>query len=118
MTQQLDLTGAREFAPDEAQLLELLQSFEQSLSTEMKVIDQAVMHQDAAKAERSLHALKGFMPLFSKADLAQAVAQLYQSSRHQAFEVTIQEYNRLVPALKVLLSEVHAWPGIYDSSSQ
>jgi HPt (histidine-containing phosphotransfer) domain-containing protein len=117
-TLQLDLTGAREFAPEDDQLLELLQSFEQSLSTEMGVIAQGLADQDATRVEHSLHALKGFMPLFATPSLAQAVTTLYQNSRQQALDVTQKTYQTLLPDLKVLLTEVHAWPGIYDSTSK
>jgi HPt (histidine-containing phosphotransfer) domain-containing protein len=116
--QQIDLSGAREFAPEPEQLLELLQSFEQSLSTEMGVIEKALASNDKDVVERSLHALKGFIPLFAKENLAQAVAKLYSESRQQSLQLTKDVYLSMLPSLNILLSEVRAWPGIYDSSSQ
>lgn len=114
----LDLTGAKEFAPEGEQLLELLQTFEQSLVIELRKIEAAIAHQDALAVEHSLHALKGFMPLFANPELAQKVTDLYQTSRTKPFGETCVVFNELAPNLRVLLKEVHAWPGIYDSASQ
>ena len=114
----LDLTGAKEFASEGEQLLDLLQTFEQSLTIEINKIETAIASQDAQTVERSLHALKGFMPLFARLELAQKVTDLYQTSRTQPFGETCVVFNNLAPNLRVLLKEVHAWPGIYDSASQ
>ncbi len=114
----LDLTGAKEFASEGEQLLDLLQTFEQSLTIEINKIETAIASQDAQTVERSLHALKGFMPLFARLELAQKVTDLYQTSRTKPFGETCAVFNELAPNLRVLLKEVHAWPGIYDSASQ
>jgi HPt (histidine-containing phosphotransfer) domain-containing protein len=113
----LDLTGAKEFAPEGESLRELVQTFEQSLVVEMQKIEQAMERQDALTVEHSLHALKGFMPLFAHPDLAKKVTDLYQTSRTKPFGETCAVFNELAPNLRVLLKEVHAWPGIYDSAS-
>jgi HPt (histidine-containing phosphotransfer) domain-containing protein len=107
----LDLTRAQEFALDPQQLRELVTTFEQSLAQEMTVIQAGLAHHDALKVEHSLHALKGFMPLFTGEPLAQAVTTLYQSSRNQALEVTGAEFTALVPSLNTLLAEVRTWLG-------
>jgi HPt (histidine-containing phosphotransfer) domain-containing protein len=105
----LDLTRAQEFAFEEAQLRELVQSFEQSLVQEMAVIQASLAAGDALKVEHALHALKGFMPLFATPELAQTMAELYQTSRQQALQVTGPAVTALVPKLEGLLADVRAW---------
>ena len=107
----LDLTRAQEFAQDPQQLRELVTTFEQSLVQEMAVIQAALAQHEALKVEHSLHALKGFMPLFTGEALAQTVTTLYQSSRHQLLDVTGAEFTALVPTLNALLTEVRTWLG-------
>jgi HPt (histidine-containing phosphotransfer) domain-containing protein len=105
----LDLTRAQEFAFEEAQLRELVQTFEQSLVQEMAVIHASLAAGDALKVEHALHALKGFMPLFATPELAQTMAALYQTSREQPLHVSGPAVTALVPTLEGLLTEVRAW---------
>ena len=105
----LDLTRAKEFAFEADQLRELVVTFEQSLVQEMAVIQAGLVSDDALKVEHSLHALKGFMPLFATESLVQAMTDLYQTSREQALSVTGPVFTALVPSLEALLVEVRAW---------
>ena len=104
----LDLTRAKEFAFEADQLRELVVTFEQSLAQEMAIIQAGLASDDALKVEHSLHALKGFMPLFSTESLAQAMTDLYQTSREKPLEVTGPIFTALVPSLETLLVEVRA----------
>ena len=105
----LDLTRAQEFAFEEAQLRELVETFEQSLVQEMAVIQAALAAGEALKVEHALHALKGFMPLFAAPELAHTMAVVYQTSREQPLRVTEPAITALVPNLEALLGEVRAW---------
>jgi len=105
----LDLTRAQEFAFDQGQLRELVVTFEQSLAEEMANIQAGLAAKDALKVEYSLHALKGFMPLFAAESLTQAMTDLYQSSREQPLDVVNPIFTALVPNLYQLLAEVRAW---------
>lgn len=105
----LDLSNAQVFAEEPAQLRELVVTFEQSLAQEMAVIQAGIAAGDATKVEHSLHALKGFMPLFARADLGQAITELYQQSRQQPLANTAASFTSLVPNLEGLLAEVRAW---------
>ena len=107
----LDLSNAQVFAEEPAQLRELVVTFEQSLAQEMAVIQAGIAAGDATKVEHSLHALKGFMPLFARADLGQAITELYQHSRQQPLDSTAATFTSLVPSLEGLLAEVRAWLG-------
>ena len=114
----LDLTRANEFGFEQAQVRELVVTFEQSLQQEIAIIQAAMTERDGLKAQHALHALKGFMPLFSEAALAQAVSDLYQTSREQPLSACDPLFTALVPNLTSLLVEVRAWlaaPTAYDS---
>jgi HPt (histidine-containing phosphotransfer) domain-containing protein len=104
----LDLSRAKEFAFEADQLRELVATFEQSLTQEMGVIQAGLASGDALKVEHSLHALKGFMPLFAAESLAQAMTDLYQTSREKPLDVTGPAFTALVPSLEALLVEVRA----------
>ena len=104
----LDLSRAKEFAVEPEQLRELVVTFEQSLAQEMTLIQAALAVGDALKVEHSLHALKGFMPLFAVGFLAQAMTDLYQTSREKPLDVTGPLFTALVPSLEALLAEVRA----------
>ena len=105
----LDLTRAKEFAVEADQLRELVVTFEQSLTQEIGIIQAALASGEALKVEHALHALKGFLPLFASESLAQAMTDLYQTSREQPLGVTGPVFTALVPSLKALLVEVHGW---------
>ena len=107
--QWFDLTRAKEFGFEEAQVRELVMTFEQSLKKEIAVIQAALAAGDDVKAANALHALKGFMPLFSELELAQSITDLYQTSREQPLRVTAPLFTALVPNLSSLLVEVRAW---------
>jgi len=104
----LDLTRAKEFAFEADQLRELVMTFEQSLAQEMTLIQEGLTASDALKVEHSLHALKGFMPLFATESLAQAMTVLYQTSREKPLDVTAPIFTALVPSLDTLLVEIRA----------
>ena len=105
----LDLTRAKEFAFEADQLRELVMTFEQSLSQEMGIIRAGLANADPLKVSHSLHVLKGFMPLFAAESLAQAMTDLYQTSREKPLDVTGPVFTALVPSLQTLLVEVRVW---------
>ena len=105
----LDLTGAKEFAADDIQLRELIATFQDSLRQEIATIQAGLVASDALMVEYSLHALKGFMSLFAHPVLAQAVADLYQTSRNHSSLATRSGFETILPNLEALLGEVRAW---------
>ena len=107
----LDLSQATEIAGDQAQLIELVRTFEDSLSHEWAQLQAAFENQDGERVQMCLHALKGFMPLFCHPDLAQAMVDLYQMSREQPFEATQARFRVLEPSFLALQKEVKAWLG-------
>jgi chemotaxis protein histidine kinase CheA len=105
----LDLTRAKEFAFEPAQLRELAVTFEQSLTEEMALIQAGLVSGDALRVEHSLHAIKGFVSLFTNEAFAKNMADLYQTSREQPLSVTGPAFTALVPSLNGLLHEVRAY---------
>lgn len=110
-TPLMNLSRVQEFATQADQLRELMQSFERSLVQEMAQLKTAFDQNDQEQVSLSLHVLKGFMPMFSVPEFAQATADLYQQSRREALSVTRTSYADLLPSLDSLLSEVRAWLG-------
>jgi HPt (histidine-containing phosphotransfer) domain-containing protein len=104
----LDLTRAKEFALEVEPLRELVVTFEHSLTQEIAIIQAGLAAGDASKVEHSLHALKGFMPLFAVESLADAMTDLYQTSREKPLTETGATFTALVPSLEALLVEVRA----------
>jgi HPt (histidine-containing phosphotransfer) domain-containing protein len=105
----LVLTRAKEFASEQEQLRELVATFEESLSQELAIIQMGLLHREAIKVEHALHALKGFVPLFTNDAFAQKVAEVYQISRQNTLDVSEPAINSLVPTFNALLIEVRAW---------
>ena len=110
-TPLMDLTRVKEFATEAAQLRELLESFERSLVQEMTALKTAYAQGDQEQVHASLHVLKGFMPMFSAPEFAQAMTDLYQQSRHEGLAPSHKTYTRLTPSLGLLLTEVRAQLG-------
>lgn len=106
--QLLDLTRAKEFASEDDLLRELVETFEESLSLEIEVIETALAQQDKTKIH-ALHALKGFVPLFTTDAFSQVVADVYLSCRTLEFAQSESLINSLVPNLKILLTDVREW---------
>jgi HPt (histidine-containing phosphotransfer) domain-containing protein len=106
MSLLLDLTRAKEFAQEPEQLQQLLVTFEHSLAQELLELDAAFTHGNTQKAEHALHALKGFLPMFTGDSLGASVINLYAQSRQQPFEATKSQFTTLVPNLELLLSQV------------
>ena len=105
----LDISQAQDLAGKGERLRELMQTFEQSLDDEIQSITLALTANDQGALEFSLHTLKGFMAMFVVPSLALQVELLYKNCRHQPLTATAQEFNALVPNLRMLLREVRGW---------
>lgn len=108
MSLLLDLTRANEFAQESEQLQQLLVTFEHSLAQELLELESAFTNGNKQKAEHALHALKGFLPMFTGESFGRLIIDLYANSRQQPFEVTKSQFTTLVPNLELLLSQVRS----------
>ena len=107
----LDLAQAQALAGEADALRSLVESFRDSLQTELLRLDAAAQANDGEDLSMGLHALKGFVSLFCGTDLAQALTHLYQDSRQQSASAMVARYRALEPALRALHAEVEAWLG-------
>ena len=98
-------------AGEAAALRQLVATFHDSLAQELRQLDAALDAADASQVQFSLHALKGFVPLFCQPDLAQSLIDLYHDSRSQPLAAIQARYRALGPALHALTHEVEAWLG-------
>ena len=105
----LDLTPAKDLAGNDAQLRQLVETFEVSLAEEIEKISQALVTNNQHQLEFSLHTLKGFVGLFVVPTLALQVELLYKNCRNQPLTITATEFNALVPSFQSLLREVRGW---------
>ena len=106
-----DLSQAREISGEKDMLRQLVLTFIESLDTELANAQQAFQTHDQPAMSQSLHALKGFLPLFCQPELAQMVIALYAECRRQELSKTQARFQTLEPALLELQKEAKAWLG-------
>jgi HPt (histidine-containing phosphotransfer) domain-containing protein len=109
MYSYLDPSKAHEFAMDQAQMLNLAQTFQDSLEKDLNALHFALAHQDAEPVQRLLHSLKGYVTFLCGPELSQHMIQLEAISRSTALADVTIEINKAMPLLKSLLSEVGRW---------
>ena len=103
---QLGLQQVQELAGDAAGLSALVAQFDLSLAEELARLDDDVTQSNAAEFALHLHALEGFVPLFSKSDLAQQIVALYAHCRQSPWNDTLRDWVQLRPRLLSLQQEV------------
>jgi hypothetical protein len=74
--QVLNLAGAIEFLGDEQAVSELLQPLVMSLSKDIGEVERLLGQADMPGVARTLHSLKGFIPVFCHAELLNPVGIL------------------------------------------
>ena len=107
----LDLREARAIAADDDQLHQLVRTFHDSLGPEMTDLRAAFDAEDATQVDLKLHTLKGFLPLFCRADVGQALVDLYHQSRQVPLAQTRERFQALCPVMTALENEVRDWLG-------
>jgi HPt (histidine-containing phosphotransfer) domain-containing protein len=105
----LDLSQASQYAVDAALLPSLMETFASSLTKERGAIDALLTNADAAAVRMSLHSLKGFVPIFCAAPLAQEVIQLEALSRQESLDNLRPRLKQLVAQLTALENDVQLW---------
>ena len=102
----LSVERAMEFIGDTNGVLTLLKTLQQTLSSDLPLIVDLLNKDDVLGANRVLHQLKGFTPVFCVDSLVELVVSVEHLSKHgEAPEVTAA-YNRLAPQLEQLRTEV------------
>ena len=104
----LSIERALEYVGDMDGVLALLATLQQSLQGDLPQIQALLDAGDLPGANRLLHQLKGFAPVFCVDDLVNQVVQVEGLSKTSDLDAVRQAYSHLGPRLQQLLTEVSA----------
>ena len=102
----LSVERAMEFIGDANGVLTLLKTLHQTLGEELPRIQAMLDQGDLHGANRLLHQLKGFTPVFCVDSLVEEVVSVEHLSKHAEPSDVRSAYMRLAPQLATLRSEV------------
>ena len=105
----LDPSRAQDFAMDPEQMLNLAETFESSLSQDLKALGEALDNPEPDPMHRLLHALKGYVTFLSKDELSAQVIHLESMSRQSPVDDLRNAVHAVLPSLQTLLAEVIRW---------
>ena len=104
----LSIERAMEFIGDEQGVLSLLKTLQQTLSDDLPRLQDLLEKGDIYGANRVLHQLKGFTPVFCVDSLVETVVKVEDLSKHADISDLRPAYNQLAPQLETLRQEVAA----------
>lgn len=104
----LDVDHALEQIGDVAALHEMLDMLQASLDRDLPQIRQLLSQGDVKAANRLLHALKGFIPIFCTEALCEHVVAVELVSKTGSAAEVAQAYAPLEPKLQQLQAEIDA----------
>ena len=104
----LDIDLAMSQIGDADATREMLVLLQESLSRDVPEISNLLQAGDVPGANRLLHALKGFIPIFCQAELCDQVVRVEGLSKNAASTELTAAYAGLRPRLEQLLAEVSA----------
>ncbi len=102
----LDVSLALEQIGDLQAMQGMLSMLEESLARDVPRIEQLLEEGDVKAANRVLHGLKGFIPIFCVESLCKHVARVEELSKTADALSVSQVYADLMPELETLQSEV------------
>ncbi len=103
--QVLNLAGATEFLGDAQAVSDLLQPLVTSLHKDIGDIEQALGASDMPAVARTLHSLKGFIPVFCHAEFAAQLLDIEKRSRSDSSALVQAQVQGLLQALRQLVQE-------------
>lgn len=104
----LDVERALEQIGEVAALHEMLDMLQASLDRDLPQIRLLLSQGDVKSANRLLHALKGFIPIFCTDALCEHVAAVEQASKTGSAAEVAQAFAPLEPKLQKLQAEIDA----------
>lgn len=107
--QFLDVALALEQIGDAQAMQGMLAMLEESLARDVPRIAQLLEANEVHSANRLLHGLKGFIPIFCVDSLCKHVTKVEELSKHADAVSVSQVYADLMPELELLQSEVVAY---------
>ena len=102
----LSVERAMEFIGDTHGVLSLLKTLQQTLSDDLPRLHDLIEKADVYGANRILHQLKGFTPVFCVDSLVELVVKVEDMSKHADIGDLRVAYNQLAPQLEALRQEV------------
>lgn len=93
----------------EASLRKILVSVAGSLASSLPDIEAALERGDVAAANRLLHAIKGYVPIFGTEALVAQVVQVEQLSKTEGVAVVQPAFAALAPKFEALLREIRTY---------
>ena len=104
----LSIDNAMEYVGDMQGVLSLLGTLQNSLQNDLPHIQTRLDADDLPGANRILHQLKGFAPVFCMDDLVAEVVRVENLSKGTDAQAMREAYAQLEPKLQQLLAEVKA----------
>ena len=104
----LSIDRAMEFIGDAQGVLSLLKTLQQTLSDDLPRLQALLDKGDVYGANRILHQLKGFTPVFCVDSLVEHVVTVESLSKHVEADALRVAYAKLAPQLEALRQEVIA----------
>ena len=104
----LSIARAMEFIGDANGVLSLLKTLQQTLSDDLPQLQVLLDKGDVYTANRVLHQLKGFTPVFCVDSLVERVVMVEGLSKHGETSEVSAAYDLLAPQLEALRLEVIA----------
>jgi HPt (histidine-containing phosphotransfer) domain-containing protein len=104
----LSIERAMEFIGDANGVLSLLKTLQQTLSDDLPRLQELLDKGDVFAANRILHQLKGFTPVFCVDSLVERVVLVEGLSKHAETSEVRNSYDQLAPQLEALRLEVIA----------
>jgi HPt (histidine-containing phosphotransfer) domain-containing protein len=107
--QVLNLAGAIEFLGDQQAVSELLQPLVISLSKDIGEVERLLGQRDMPGVARTLHSLKGFIPVFCHAQVAAQLVDIEKRSRSDDSPQMRAQVQALMQPLRQLVQESNSF---------
>lgn len=108
----LHIEGALQQIGDEGALREMLPMVLESLRRDVPAVLAALAEGDVKSANRLLHPLKGFIPIFCTPPLYEHVADVEHLSKNESAATVAAAFTVLAPELLTFQAEVAAYLGV------
>lgn len=105
----LDTSLAFEQVGDEDAMNGMLEMLKESLTESIPQISQLLDEGQIELANRLLHSIKGFIPIFCRSELCQHVVEVELMSKNSQSTTVKESYSALRPQLECLLTDVTAY---------
>ena len=107
--QVLNLAGAIEFLGDRQAVTEFLQPLVLSLTKDIGEVERLLGLGDMPGVARTLHSLKGFIPVFCHAEFAAQLVDIEKRSRSDSSPQMVEQVQALLQPLRQLVQESNSF---------